>query len=136
MVKRKSSPRVYIANRGLHDYSSVHSWTPLGERGVKTVTSGDVDRKNPDRLVWNIVNGLKDFREQDYFVFSGSPIPFALGLSYLFMRFDKVKVLYFLRNKNSYFEIEYSKDMFERAEIAMEHMTKANGGFWADEEPS
>jgi hypothetical protein len=108
-------PLVYIANQGLHDYSSAHKWTPLGENGVVKVTSGDIDRRNPMRLVNNIVDGLKNFTEHDYFVFSGSPIPFALGLAYLFMKQEQVNVLFYLRSKNEYFNICYTKDMFLKA---------------------
>lgn len=111
-----SPPLVYIANVGMHDYSATFAWTPLGKEGVRKVTSGDIDRKNPERLIWNVVNSLRKFRSQDYFVFSGSPIPFAIGLSYLFMRHDAVQVLYYLKNKNTYFPITYTREMFERAE--------------------
>ena len=115
--KDDNSPAlVYIANVGMHDYSAAFEWTPLGKEGVRKVTSGDIDRKNPERLVWNVVNGLRKFRSHDYFVFSGSPIPFAIGLSYLFMRYDAVQVLYYLKNKNVYFPITYTRDMFDRAE--------------------
>lgn len=116
--RTKKKPLVYIANVGDHDYSATFEWTPLGVAGVRKVTSGDIDRKNPNRLVFNVVQALKEFTPEDYFVFSGSPIPFALGLAYLFTKFDAVKVLYYLKSKNEYFEITYSKDMFRRAEEA------------------
>lgn len=113
---KTDAPLVYLANVGLHDYSAVFDWTPLREYGVRQVTSGDIDRKNPQRLVANIVNGLKHFRPIDYFVFSGSPIPFALGLAYLLRKNNTVKVLYFMNSQNKYFCIEYLGTMFDGAE--------------------
>lgn len=115
-MKEQEYPIVYIANVGIHDYSAACDWTPHGKSGIRKVTSGDIDRRNPLRLVANIVDSLKHFREQDYFVFSGSPIPFALGLAYLFIKLDQVNVLYYLRSKNEYFCIRYTKEMFAAAE--------------------
>lgn len=109
-------PLVYIANVGMHDYSATFAWTPLGRDGIRKVTSGDIDRKNPQRTVYNVVQGLRNFKANDYFVFSGSPIPFALGLAYLLNKHEEIQVLYYLKMKNEYFPITYTRDMFEQAE--------------------
>ena len=120
-----TQPLVYLANLGAHDYSSVHAWTPLGEYGVRIVTTGDVDRKNPKRLVANVVASLQHFREEDYFVFSGSPLPFALGLAYLMRKLGRVQVLYYMNNKNEYFCIEYTGDMFDESARLSKNYTPA-----------
>lgn len=112
----ESPPLVYIANVGLHDYSATFEWTPLGRDGVRKVTSGDIDRKNPQRTIYNVVQGLRNFKAHDYFVFSGSPIPFALGLSYLLSKHEEVQVLYYLKMRNEYFPVVYTRDMFEQAD--------------------
>lgn len=109
-------PLVYIANVGMHDYSATFNWTPLGRDGIRKVTSGDIDRKNPQRTVYNVVQGLRNFKANDYFVFSGSPIPFALGLTYLLSKHERVQVLYYLKMRNEYFPVIYTRDMFEQAE--------------------
>jgi hypothetical protein len=109
-------PLVYIANVGMHDYSATFNWTPLGRDGIRKVTSGDIDRKNPQRTVYNVVQGLQNFKENDYFVFSGSPIPFALGLAYLLSKHEQVQVLYYLKMRNEYFPVTYTQHMFAQAE--------------------
>jgi hypothetical protein len=109
-------PLVYIANVGMHDYSATFNWTPLGRDGIRKVTSGDIDRKNPQRTIFNVVQGLKNFKANDYFVFSGSPIPFALGLAYLLNKHERIQVLYYLKMRNEYFPVIYTRSMFTQAE--------------------
>ena len=105
--------RVYVSNAGLHDYSSLLDWS----EDVEYVTVGDVDRMNPERLQLTIASKMKNFTEKDYLVFSGSPIPFALCLAYLFRKgFLSVRVLYWMRRTNSYFQVVYAGDTFDRAE--------------------
>jgi hypothetical protein len=105
---------VYVSNAGMHDYSSLLEW---GDDMVY-VTTGDIDRLNPKRLQLTIVSVLKDFTEHDFLVFSGSPIPFALSLAYLFSRddLDQVRVLYWMRKTNSYFSVAYTHEAFLKAE--------------------
>jgi hypothetical protein len=104
---------VYVSNAGMHDYSSLEKWGSP----IKFVTTGDIDRMHPERLQLTLVRTMHTFQEHDYLVFSGSPIPFGLCLAYLFRKgFEQVRVLYWMRKTNTYFEIVYTGAAFDKAD--------------------
>ena len=61
-------PIVYIVNLAGHDFDSAKKF---GE--IKAVTKGNINLLRPDRDLYHIIEGLKEFnQEEDYLLLSGN----------------------------------------------------------------
>ena len=97
-VEYKRLGKVYVTNRGWHDYTSAERYGQL-----ITLTEARIDYRHTDRVRAQIVEGLRDFDpELDYVLISGMPALAFEVAAHLTKRFGKVRYLYWEPLMNDY----------------------------------
>lgn len=97
-VEFKKRSRVYITNRGWHDY------TPAEKYGTLVpLTEARIDYRHTDRVRAQIIQGLEEFDpELDYVLISGMPALAFEVAAHLVKKFGKVTYLYWEPLMNDY----------------------------------
>lgn len=81
--------RVYMTNRGPHDYSEAEEY---GE--VVVLTEGVINLLNIERLQREITDKLRDFRDRDILLVNGHAIINTIGVAYLLRMRSVINIMY------------------------------------------
>ena len=83
-------PKVYIPNKGAHDYSDANRF---GD--IVFLTSGSVPRFYTESMYRELVEGMQDAEETDYLLISSLAILNALASAIMSRKFGRVNYLLF-----------------------------------------
>ena len=83
-------PKVYIPNKGAHDYSDANRFGDF-----VFLTSGSVPRYNTESMYRELVEGMQDAEETDYLLISSLAILNALASAIMSRKFGRVNYLLF-----------------------------------------
>lgn len=86
-------PRVYIANRGSHDYRPAMKFGEL-----VFVTTDIINKFAVGDLVRQFTSAMKDSQEDDFFLPTALPILAAIGAGILATKYGKVNLLVWKRD--------------------------------------
>lgn len=102
--------RVWIVNFAGHDYSDAEKW---GE--IRPVTIGYVGQGSFDRLLYDVVNGLKDSQPDDWMLPSGLTILNVIAAAVWLKMHGELRILVFDRKaeKSDYRELKLTSSHLE-----------------------
>lgn len=84
----QTKPRVWITNRGFHNYDSATKYGRL-----TAITVGGLDLRHLERLEADVQRVLSRALDSDYILLSGAPIVQVLCIGYMYRRFGHVNVI-------------------------------------------
>ena len=88
---------VWITNFAGHDYE------PAKEYGeLKHIIKGFISFQSLDRVKYQIVESLQDYKENDFLLLSGTNIINVIATAYVMNKFRKVFLLVFDKDDNTY----------------------------------
>jgi len=96
--------KVYVANFAGHDHSEASAWGEL-----VMVTIGFVNYESLDRLKFRITEELKEYKEDDWLLLSGTNIINVFCAVIIYHKHQKVKILSYNKNKREYKEVILSE---------------------------
>ena len=105
---------VWIANEAGHPYHKVAD-AVKGEVIIRSLTVGKVNPLRPDRLAWDMAQGIAKFvKPRDILLISGSPVVNAMAMTLWIQMHSTVRLALWDAVKREYRLATVEKDNLER----------------------
>lgn len=101
--------KVYVVNFNGHDLTEAQKHGQL-----VYLTTGSINIFATDRLIYHLINALKDVTEEDFLLLSGNIVANLLAFCIILVRFQKVNVLIYNFKSKGYVLRAITLDQFSK----------------------
>lgn len=107
------SKKVFVVNFNGHDLTEASKYGQL-----VYLTTGSINIFATDRLVYHLINALKEIEEEDFLLLSGNIVANILAFCIILTKHKKVNVLIYNFKNKGYVLRTITQEQFEKGGIA------------------